>query len=253
MVTAATALITSRANADEHRTRVNEIFLSDVLEGDAAQFVELYDPMREEFPEDTYHLGIYDTAGALLDVVPVDPPAGTLRYLVATRAAERLFGVRADAPLAAVLPTEGQVCFEVTEEGENEVISCLAYGCVETLIEAEFANETGMAPFAGKSIQRQIIDRNFEIADPTPDRANMAGISGEPDCAPPPGDDDDDDDNGEPPPDDQPPPDMEEEPPPDTDDGGCQVASTGSSSGLALVAVGLLAVRRRRRRRQPGD
>ena len=111
MTIAAIALMTSRAAADEHRTRVSEIFLSDVLQGDAAQFIELYDPKREPFPEDTYHLGIYETAGALLDVVPVDPPPGTLRYLVATQAAERLFGMRADALLATVLPTEGQVCF----------------------------------------------------------------------------------------------------------------------------------------------
>jgi MYXO-CTERM domain-containing protein len=250
MVIAAIALTTSRAAADEHRTRVSEIFLSDTLEGDAAQFVELYDPMREPFPEDTYHLGIYDSAGTLLDVVPVDPPAGTLRYLVATQTAEQLFGVRADAPLATTLPTEGQVCFEVTEKGENEVIACLAYGCVDQLVDAEFANETGMAPFEGQSIQRQKIDHSFEIADPTPDRANIAGIAGQPDCAPPP-DDDGNDDNEEPPP----PPDdqgMDENPPPNNDDGGCRVAQNGSSSGLALIGLGLLAVRRRRRR-SPGD
>jgi MYXO-CTERM domain-containing protein len=245
MAIAGIALVAAPARADEHRMRVSEIFLSDAIQGDAVQYVELYDPMREPFPEEDYHLGIYDTAGVLLDVVPVDPPAGTLRYLVATPAAEAMFGVRADAALGATLPAEGQVCFEVTEEGENEVISCLAYGCVEELVEAEFASETAMAPFEGQSIQRQRIDHSFEVAAPTPDAVNVAGIAGQPDCAPPP--DDEPPPDEEPPPDDQ-PPDEEEPPIVDDDDGGCAVASTGSSSALALIGLGLLAARRRRRR-----
>jgi len=252
-VAAASALLTSRAGADEHATRISEIMLTDPIEGDAVQFVELFNALEEPFPEDTYHLGIYDSAGALLDVVPVDPPPGTRRYLVATTAADRMFGVMSDARLTATLPSQGQVCFEVTEEGENEVISCLAYGCVDQLVEGEFANDTAMAPFEGQSVGRQSDDQTYEIADPTPNHTNMAGIAGQPDCAPPP-DDDGNDDNEEPPPDDTPPPDdgMDEEPAPNDDDGGCQVVTQGSPGGLALVGLGLLALRRRRRR-SPGD
>ncbi len=240
MVVAGSALMASRAVADEHATRISEVFLSDPLQGDAVQFVELFNVLEEPFPEDTYHLGIYDTGGALLDTVPVDVPPGTRRYLVASVAAEAMFDVRPDARLTARLPAEGQVCFEVTEEGDNEVISCLAYGCVDQLVESEFENDTGMAPFEGQSISRQSDDQSYEVADPTPARPNMEGISGQPDCAPPP--------DEEPPPDDTPPPDMDEQPPPDDDDGGCAVASAGSSSSLALVGLGLLALRRRRRR-----
>lgn len=222
MPIAAIALMSSRAAADEHHMRVSEVFLADLSQGDAVQFVELIDPVDEPFPAD-YQLGIYDPAGALVDTVPVDPPPGTTRYLVATSAAETAFGVAADAPLSATLPGAGQICFEAMEEGQTETIACLAYGCVDQVVDAEFANEISMAPLVGMSVQRQEGSDRFEMAEPTPGSANVAGVSGEPDCNP--ADDEQDD-----------------------DDGGCQVASTGSPGGLALVVLGLLAVRRTRRR-----
>ncbi len=249
MAAATVALMAAPASADEHRNRVAEIFLADAAQGDLVQFVELFDPMGEPFPEEDYHLGIYDTTGALLGTVPIDPPPGTFRYLVATPAAEATFGVQADAPLTMTLPTEGQVCFEVVEEGETERISCVGYGCLESVVEGEFATETGMAPFDGQSIQRRPVTRTFEMNEPTPNRANIEGTAGLPDCAPPPPPPDDDDDDGDQPPDDQPPDDQ----PPivDDDDGGCRVAGGDAPAGLAALAgLGLIAAMRRRRRRR---
>src|SRR6186713_2918540 len=113
---AATALVSSRAYADEHHMRINEVFLAGNNGDDASQFVELIDRAAEPFPEE-YQLGIYDPAGDLLGTVPVDPPPGTIAFLVATAAAETMFDVTADAPLSMTMPDEGQVCFETLEEG----------------------------------------------------------------------------------------------------------------------------------------
>jgi hypothetical protein len=136
--------------------RISEIFLATGSGDDATQFVELRDVFDEPFPEEIYNLGIYNPAGELLGTVPIDPPPGTVYYLVATSAAEAMFQVKADAALTKTLPPEGQVCFEVVEDGENEIISCLAYGCVDDQVEAEFANFTSMAPFDGQSASRQL-------------------------------------------------------------------------------------------------
>jgi len=57
---AATALVSSRANADEHHMRISEIFLATDSGDDATQFVELRDVFDEPFPEDEYNLGIYN-------------------------------------------------------------------------------------------------------------------------------------------------------------------------------------------------
>lgn len=239
---AAVALMTTRAHADEHHMRVSEIFLADPTQGDAVQFVELSDPAGEPFPEEDYHLGIYDTAGVLLATVVIDPPPGTRRYLVATPAAEKMFGVEADALLTETLPTEGQVCFEVVEDGENEVIACLAYGCVESRIEPEFTEGIAAAPLDGMSMQLQLGGQLFDMAAPTPGAGNIAGTSVQAGCAPPDDEEPPPDDDEEPPPDDEEPPIVD-----DGDDGGCAVAG-GSSSGLALIALGLLIGRQRRRR-----
>ena len=241
------AVPAGRALADEHHMRVNELFLSDPIKGDSVQFVELTDSFGEEFPEDTYQLGIYDTAGELIATVPVDPPEGTTMYLVATEAAEKLFGVTAEARLSETLPPEGQICFEVVEDGETEHISCLAYGCVDNIIEGEFAQNVAMSPLDGQSLQRQQVKgpHPIRMAEPTPHRLNIDGVATQPECAPPPPPDDEE----EPPPDETPPPDQEEPPIVDDDDDGCAVAGGSTSGSLAgLIGLGLVVARRRRRR-----
>jgi hypothetical protein len=212
--------------ADEHFTEVSELLLDDDGDG-SIQYVELIDPEAEEFPEE-YQLSIYDEVGDLVGTVPIDPPPGTTRYLVATAAAEEMFDVTADAPLTQALPSEGQVCFDALEDGETETVACLDWGCAEGLVTPMFANGHGRAPDSGMSLQLQDSGA-YHVSHPTPDAPNVSGDASQASCT---GDDDDGDQDDD-----------------DGGGGGCAAAgSRAGGGGLLLAGIGIALATRRRRR-----
>lgn len=232
MTTLSIVAIARAAAADEHLTEVSEVLLAEDGD-DSIQYIELTNP-GETFPEE-YQLTVYDAAGDLVGIVPIDVPPGMTRYLVATPDAEEVFGVTADAPLTETLPAEGQVCFEALEEGETEVISCLDWGCSENLVVPMFANGHGRAPASGMSLQLQGSGA-YHVASPTPDDDNVPGDATDASCVP----DDDDDGND----------DGNDDGDSSSDDGGGGCAAAGSrSGGLGALFLALAIAHLRRRRR----
>jgi hypothetical protein len=229
---------TSPAHAADHLMRISEVLLSQ--DGSTAnQYIELVDP-GEPFPASPYELVIYDANAAMIDTVSLPVPASTTRYYVSTAGADLEFGTDNDVELDVALPADGQVCFQ---NGATR-IHCIAWGCVTPVTAG---TQRGPTPPDGQSLQRQA-NGDYQLAAPTPDAANVAGVtmpacpSGTPDAGPAP-----DADPGA--------PDASPGEEPDAggtgggdDEGGgcCSAGSRGEATGFAVLALGVLLVLRRR-------
>jgi hypothetical protein len=223
---------------------VNEVLLSQ--DGDATiQFVELFDPNAEGFPNDPYRIDVYDADATLIDSVTLPAIHGETPYYIASAQAVIEFGVAAEAVLDFALPIDGQVCFV---SSTDNIIQCLAYGCVNTLAGTALETDVGPTPADGESVQRQA-GGVYHLAAPTPDATNAEGVMlpacpGGPDAGVAP--------------DANPEPDANPDDPPDAntggggnndDDGGgcCQTSDRGAAGSLLLGLGALVALRRRRR------
>ena len=172
------AAVAAPAGASFHLNTVNEVGLA--KGGPAAQFVELFDPVAEPYPDSfaPYSVVIFDAAGHKLGGVPVS--TATLRakasltpVLVGTAAADAAFGTTRDATLPVALPASaGQACF--TQGSAESVVSCMAWGCVTHAVQ-DGAPSTAPPP-DGMSAQAEP-DGTVGIAAPTPGKANASGPS----------------------------------------------------------------------------
>jgi MYXO-CTERM domain-containing protein len=247
---AAVLLASSPALAAHHVMRVSEILLSEGGD-DAVQYVELTDMNAESFPNDPYKLVTYDVDGAELESMDLTIGAGTARYYVATTAADAVFGPDGEAELTIALPTEGQLCFELND---GTKISCISWGCINTVVTAMYDTGEGAPPPDGMSLQRQG-DGSYNLGEPTPDANNAVGTPAaacatDPDAGPsdidsgpvsgddggpgsPDGGGNGGDGSGD-----------------DDDSGcGCRTSSTGGAASMVLVLGIYLALSRTRRRR----
>jgi hypothetical protein len=175
-------LASSPALAMHHRMTIGEVLLSSGGD-DGIQYIELIDP-GEPFPDDPYVLAIYDADGELLDSISFSVAASTTRMFFATAAADTEFGTTRDGTLPVALPADGQACFE---HNNGTKFGCAAWGCVNTVLTGTTNNGRGASPADGMSLQAQLgptpgIVTSYQIAEPTPDAANVAGETA-PACA----------------------------------------------------------------------
>jgi hypothetical protein len=182
-------LAAGTASASDHLMRIDEVMLS--TGGDpGAQFVELLDLADEPFPDAPYRVVIYNTNGTRVDAHTIGAGVlqgrnNTVRFLIATPAADAALGSTRDETLGVALPSPGQACF--TGGASERQISCVSWGCVASPVGGATAVP---APPEGQSTQRQGTDSTFHLATPTPKAANAAGATGTA-CPPPPDSDGD--------------------------------------------------------------
>ncbi len=172
------------AQASFHLMQVNEVMLS--TGGDAtAQFVELIDPSDEPFPSGSgpYKVVVYDAAGARLGAHTISTALlqgrdNTRPLLISTPTADAALGVTGDEALDVGLPAVGQLCY--TAGSSEAAFDCVAWGCIASPVSSSV--ERVPAPPDGRSVQRQGLGSAFQLANPTPKAANVAGSSAQP-CA----------------------------------------------------------------------
>jgi hypothetical protein len=171
------------AQASFHLMRVNEVMLS-TGGNSGAQFVELLDPSDEPFPSSSgpYKIVVYDAAGTRLGAHTISTALlqgrdNTQPLLISTAAADAALGVTGDEVLDVALPSAGQLCYTAgTPEGR---FSCVGWGCIATPVDSSV--ERVPAPPDGQSVQRQGVSSSaFQLAQPTPKAANVAGSAGTP-------------------------------------------------------------------------
>jgi hypothetical protein len=171
------------AQAHFHLMRVNEVMLS--TGGDAtAQFVELIDPSDEPFPSDSapYKVVVYDASGTRLGAHTISTALlqgrdNTQPLLISTPTADAALGVAGDESLDVALPSVGQLCY--TAGSAEAAIDCVAWGCIVSPVSSSV--ERVPAPPDGQSVQRQgVTGTAFQLAQPTPKAANVAGTTAQP-------------------------------------------------------------------------
>jgi hypothetical protein len=171
------------AQASFHLMRVNEVMLS--TGGDAtAQFVELIDPSDEPFPSSTgpYKVVVYDASGTRLGAHTISTALlqgrdNTQPLLISTPTADAALGVAGDEALDVALPSVGQLCY--TAGSSEAAIDCVGWGCIVTAVSSSV--ERVPAPPDGQSVQRQdVTGSSFQLAQPTPKAANVAGTTAQP-------------------------------------------------------------------------
>lgn len=160
-------LAPATASASDHLMKINEVMLSHGSAG--AQFIELFDPTAESFPNAPYNLVIYDAAGTEVGSVAIAAPAGGAPFLVSTAAADTALSSTGAVVLSVVLPTDGQACFT----NNSGAIHCVAWGCVTSMVAGA---EAIPAAADMMSAQRQGPD-SWQVAAPTADAANIAGTT----------------------------------------------------------------------------
>ena len=225
--------------AVDHQAIVDEVLVSKNNDT-TIQFIEIQDP-GESFPNDPYHLEIYDAAGTLItggNVNIGDVASGTTRIYVSTAAADTAFGTTG-IRMTATLPANGQACF-INTGGVK--IHCLAWGCITQQI---IGSGNSRAPSPPDNLSAQLQSSfTYQLATPTPNAANIAGTI-DVNCP------------TDPPVDDFIPPDdfgidaPAARPDAPTHEnnggGGCCSASGGSGSALLALLVSASFLRRRRR------
>jgi hypothetical protein len=171
------------AHASFHLMRVNEVMLS-TGGNTGAQFVELLDPSDEPFPSSSgpYRVVVYDAGGTRLGAHTISTALlqgrdNTNPLLISTAAADAALGVTGDEVLDVALPATGQLCYTAgTSEGK---FSCVAWGCIDNPVDSSV--ERVPAPPDGQSVQRQGVSSSaFQLAQPTPKAANVAGSTAAP-------------------------------------------------------------------------
>jgi hypothetical protein len=171
ILSAALVAVSGRsAFAGDHLMKVSEVFLED---GSGAQYVELNDNGEPFTFGDPYHIAVYDADGSPLGTVALTQlPLQQGFYVVANDAAVTAFGLagaQVDDELTVLLPANGQVCFE---RSNNTRIHCLAWGCINTVVGAA---SRGASPPEGMSVSRPAVGTAYQISAPTPGAINDAG------------------------------------------------------------------------------